>query len=155
MFDIISIGDTTIDTIIKFHDATIQCSLKKDVCQLCLNYGDKVPVDQITRLVAGNAANNAVGTSRLGLKAAYCGIVGDDENGEWILQKLHQEKVSTIYSTQQKRTESNLSTVLSFKGERTILVYHAPRKYTLPKMDGTKWVYYTSVGKNHSQYNNK
>mgnify|MGYP001592713722 FL=1 len=40
---------------------------------------------------------------------------------------------------------------MTFKGERTILVYHHSRKYFLPKLDKTEWIYLTSVGKNHQE----
>lgn len=153
MFDIISIGDATIDTIIKMHDASLLCKKNAENCLLCFHYGDKIPVQHMTRLVAGNAANNAVACSRLGMNAAYCGILGYDENGDWIIKKLRDEGVATVYVTQPKGAISNASTVINFKGERTIFVYHAPRTYKLPAMDGTHWVYYTSVGKNHSSYN--
>ncbi len=153
MWDIISIGDATIDTLMEIDDAAVNCALKKDQCQLCLNYGDKIVVNHLQKTVAGNAANNAVGSARLGLHTAYCGIVGADDNGQWICDKLHDEHVALDYVTQQKNGSTNASTVINFQGERTILVYHAPRKYTLPKLSPSRMIYYTSVGEHHEPYN--
>lgn len=153
-FDLITIGDTTIDTFLFIHDATVNCALKKDVCQLCVNYADKLPVKKMTRLVAGNAANNAVGSRRLGMKTAIVTTLGDDGSGEWIHTKLRAEKVDTKFLTLDKKTDTNASTVLSFHGERTIFVYHAPRKYGLPaRLPAAKVIYYTSVGEHHAKLN--
>jgi len=149
VYDMISIGDATLDVFVTLHDASVLCNLEKDVCQLCLSYADKIPVEKVQRVIGGNAANNAVGSSRLGLRSAFYSIVGNDETGEHIQQVVKQEKVSTEYVHVDKKQESNYSVVLNYKAERTILVYHINRAYKLPKFKATKWFYLTSMGKNH------
>ncbi|OGH62169.1 MAG: hypothetical protein A2848_01005 [Candidatus Magasanikbacteria bacterium RIFCSPHIGHO2_01_FULL_50_8] len=152
--DLLTVGDATIDTFLFIHDAQVNCSLQKDACQLCMNYADKLPVEKISRTVAGNAANNAIGSTRLGLNTAFVTTLGNDGSGEWILKKLTEEKVDTTFVRLDKKLETNSSVVLSFKGERTILVYHAPRKYQLPtRLPSAKFVYYTSVGEHHHRLN--
>lgn len=151
-FDLLAIGDATIDTFLFIEDAQVTCTLHKESCQLCVNYADKLPVQRIERTVAGNAANNVIGSSRLGLKTAFVTQLGNDGSGEWIYQKLKEEKVNTSFVSVDKKLETNSSTVLSFQGERTIFVYHAPRKYALPKkMPQAKFVYFTSVGEHHGR----
>jgi ribokinase len=150
-FDIISIGDATIDHFLLFHDASVNCSLDKNLCQLCLNYADKLPVDQYIKLVAGNAANNAVGSSRLGLKTAYYLELGDDEAGRKIKQQLEVEGVDSRYIYLRPDIETNNSFVLSFQGERTIMVYHVKRQYVLPDMAPAEWVYLTSTGHGYEE----
>ena len=76
-FDLISIGDATIDDFFFIHDANVNCKVDANICQICINYGDKLPVDKFVSLVAGNAANNAVGSSRLGLKTAFYVVLGN------------------------------------------------------------------------------
>src|SRR5438105_4427986 len=122
MFDIISIGDPTIDTFLMIHDIVIKNinGEKKAI----LNWGDKLPVDEFYRMVAGNAANNAVGSARLGLKTAFYCVVAHDMGGREIVHKMEKEGVSTIYIYKIDKHPTNASTVISFKGERTILVYH-------------------------------
>src|SRR3989344_1360134 len=144
--DIISIGDATIDHFVMFHDANVNCSIKPEICQLCFNYADKLPVDQYISLVAGNAANNAVGSSRLSLKTGIYLELGEDEAGRRIKQQLETERVDTRYVDLKEGGETNTSFVLSFKGERTILVYHVPRQYHLPDLASTQWIYLTSTG---------
>jgi len=153
-FDLLAVGDATIDTFLFIEDAQVTCTLHKDECQLCVNYADKLPVQKMERMVAGNAANNAVGSSRLGLKTSFVCQLGNDGPGDWIYEKLKEEKVNTSLIAIDKKFETNASTILSFQGERTIFVYHAPRKYALPKkMPPAKFVYYTSVGEHHARLN--
>ena len=134
-FDLISIGDVTIDNFVQIHDAEVRCNLNKTECMLCVEYGDKISVDNLVHLVAGNAANNAVGGVRLKLRSAVYANVGSDPSGKQIVDKFKQEGVSTRYVVVNEGMESNLSTVLNFKGERTIFVYHQVWKYRLPELD--------------------
>src|SRR5688572_18155434 len=155
VYDMISVGDATLDVFVNLIEASVLCNLQKDVCQLCLSYADKIPVEKVQRVIGGNAANNAVGSSRLGLKAAFYSIVGNDETGKQIMDTVKREKVSTEYVHVDKKQESNYSVVLNYKAERTILVYHIDRKYKLPKLKATKWIYLTSMGKNHQNLHNE
>ncbi len=152
--DLLSVGDVTVDTFLFINDAHVECSLDKKACQLCVNYADKLPVERLERLAAGNAANNAVGATRLGMKAVLVCSIGKDASGEMIRREMRGEGVDTRLITVQPRSQTNASTVLSFKGERTIFVYHAPRKYALPaKTPTARAMYYTSVGEHHEKLN--
>lgn len=155
MFDLVSIGDCTIDTLLMVHDAEVNCKLHSDRCVICFNFADKIPVDKLHRKVAGNAANNAVGSSRLGLKTAIYTIIGNDGTGGQIKEVFKKEKVAPDYLVHDPKKETNSSVVINFGGERTILVYHAKRTYHLPKNINTKWIYYTSVGRDHLRLNSQ
>ncbi|MBI3103456.1 carbohydrate kinase family protein [Candidatus Daviesbacteria bacterium] len=153
MFDLISVGDATIDNFVQIHDAEIKCNIDKTQCKLCIDYGDKISVDKLTHLVAGNAANNAIGGARLKLKSAIYVNVGSDPSGKQIVDKLKEESVSTRYVVINRGMESNLSTVINFQGERTILVYHQAWKYKLPDLDPARWIYFTSVSASFTNSN--
>ncbi|MBI2633367.1 MAG: carbohydrate kinase family protein [Parcubacteria group bacterium] len=144
-YDIISIGDPSLDVFLQISDATVLCSLKKEACQICFNYADKIPVESLVRTIGGNAANNAVGSSRLGMQSAFWGIVGNDKTGEHIIEALKKEKVSREYTRIDQKQESNYSTVINYHGERTIFVYHYPRKYAWIPLTPARWVYFTST----------
>jgi 2-dehydro-3-deoxygluconokinase len=118
-----------------------------------VRYGDKIAVEEVKHLVAGNAANNAVGSSRLGLKTAIYVNVGSDDSGFRIKKKLAEEKVDPRYIKVNEGMESNYSAVLNFQGERTIFVYHQQWEYHLPEMEPSKWVYYTSASASFSKTN--
>jgi len=153
MYDIISLGDSTLDAFFELDekDAQVLCDLNKENCVICFHYADKIPVKSFTRVpAAGNAANNAVGSARLGMKAAIYTILGQDEIGEDIANVFKNERVDSKYIIWDNVHGSNVSAVLNYQGERTILVYHQPRLYAWPGDFGpTKWIYYTSMGKEH------
>jgi sugar/nucleoside kinase (ribokinase family) len=143
-YDMISIGDATIDTFLFIHD--IEIKTIKGQKKALLNWGDKLPVDELYRTVAGNAANNAVGSARLGMKTAFYTVLAHDTGGREIMHKMKKEKVSDAYIVLDEKLGTNASTVISFQGERTILVYHQHRTYHLPAFAPSKWVYLTSLG---------
>ena len=145
MLDIISIGDPTIDTFIIVKDIEItQISGKK---KAVISWGDKLPVQEFYRSVAGNAANNAIGSARLGLKTGYYCVIAHDTGGREIVHKMEKEGVSTRYIEKNDKHPTNNSIVLSHQGERTIFVYHEHRTYHLPNFVPAHWVYITSMAK--------
>ncbi|KAA0206370.1 carbohydrate kinase family protein [Candidatus Uhrbacteria bacterium] len=152
MLDLIAIGDSTLDVFLEIDDATLSCQLNKKQCLLCFDYADKIPVKEVIQVPgAGNASNAAVGGRRLGMKTAIVSIVGNDDIGREIVSGWKREGVATTYVTTDDKHETNYSTVLNFKGERTILVHHERRTYRLPKLAAAKWIYYTSLGQKHER----
>ena len=61
VYDVISVGDATLDVFVDLIEASVHCNLRQEECQLCLSYADKIPVEKVQRVIGGNAANNAVG----------------------------------------------------------------------------------------------
>lgn len=152
LFDVIAIGDCMLDVFVSIHEASVSCQLKREECLLCLPYGEKIPVEGITKIPgAGNSSNAAVGFARLGLATAMVSTIGNDETGQMILTHWRKEGIATHLVVRDKKLETNYSTVLSFQGERTILVYHQPYRYSLPDLPETKWIYYSSLGKGHER----
>lgn len=148
MFDIITLGDCTIDTfiIIDNDEAKLQCNLKNEECQLCLNFADKIPIKDTHQSVGGNAANVAVGCQKLNLNTAIVTELGDDLNGFTIQQDLLNAKVNTNLLKISSNRETRYAVVLNYKGERTVLSYFGKFKYSNIKLPKTNWLYYTSLG---------
>jgi 5-dehydro-2-deoxygluconokinase len=144
-YDIVSIGDTTIDAFLELHEASVHCALDHSNCQLCFTFADKIPYDRLTMLPAGNSTNNAVGSSRLGLKTAFVSAVGNDEHGRMIITELKKEKIDTKFININQKAQTNFHVVLSFQGERTILIKHNKFEYNLPAKLDTDWVYFSSM----------
>lgn len=143
-FDLITIGDVVIDTFVPLQDAEVE--IKKGEKMLTMRFGDKIPVGESISIVAGNSANSAVGGARLKMKsAAYTNIGHDTDDDSRILTKFKKEGVDTRYIVKNSDHPSNHHVVLTFKGERTILIYHQPWKYHLPDFDLSKWIYFTSL----------
>lgn len=151
-FDMISIGDTTLDIFLELQEAKVICEHGKEDCWLCVAYAQKVPLKGMTRIPGvGNAANVAVGSSRLALKTAFYTVLGNDESGKEAILKLKAEGVYQDYVKTDKTVKTNFSAVLTYEKERTILVLHEPRNYELPALALASWVYLTSIAANHAK----
>jgi ribokinase len=115
--------------------------------ELCIKFGEKITVDKAEILVGGNAANVAVGASRLGLRAALVAEIGKDEFAQKIINTLSSEKVDISNVKQTEGQQSSFSVIINFKGERTIFSEHVKRSHDFNfDQVSTKWVYLTSVG---------
>lgn len=154
-FDLLSIGDATIDTFMTPLETETMCKLDTKACLICFSYGDKIPVKNLEFSVGGNAGNNVVGTKRLGINSGILLTLGDDNIGNLIIDKLKSEGVDLTYVIQQPGTTTNYSTVINYSGERTIFVYHAPRSYEFPvQLPVAPWVYLTSMGQSFRPFYN-
>ncbi len=144
-FDIITMGDVMIDVFLEMGDkeANVIHTHHPEQNKICFNFADKIPVDRMEKMMAGNACNVAVGSRRLGQKTSYVTIIGKDPEAEMIKQGLKREKIDASYVIADKRT--NFSAVINYKGERTIFVYHEPRDYKLPKLSAAKFLYLSSM----------
>lgn len=155
MFDIITIGDSVVDTYAMIDENCPQSHLSPNKKLLCLNYGDKIDIFEAGTALGGNAANVAVGMRRLGAKVAIVSNLGKDLNAEFILKALKKEKIDTSFIEQSRRNKTRYSMVLNYRGERTILAYHSKIHYSLPSMPSTQWVYYSSLGKDFEKIQSK
>lgn len=156
-FDLVAIGDITIDAFIKLKDAKVHCTVDTEKCELCVRFGDKVPYESVTIVPAvGNSANAAVSTARLGLRSALLTTLGDDQNGKDCIERLKAEGVSTNYLTVQHGTPTNYHYVLWYEADRTILVKHQDYTYKLPEtFPEPRYIYLSSLGESALPLQNK
>ena len=146
MLDLITIGDPTIDTFLKIHDAHLALTLQPGQTQICIDYADKIPVDELHRSIGGSCVNAGVAAARLGLRVGVYGVTGADAEGDSIRSDLAGEGVDTSLMALDHRHTTNASTALVYRGERTLFVWHQPRSYRLPELPRAAWIYATSVG---------
>ena len=150
MLDLIAIGDVTEDVFVQVTPAThvaLRCQHDQIQCELCFPFGTKLAIERVDKLIGGNAGNVAIGSRRLGLKSALYAEVGNDDQGQKIVQSLKNDKVSIKYFSLKKGEKTNYSVVLNYNAERTILVHHEVRHYHFPKIEQAQWLYFTSMGK--------
>ncbi len=151
-FDLISIGDSTVDVFLEIDpkDVDTKCDLDEKACRISFEYGAKIPVKKMTRVAAvGNAANNAIGSARLGLQVGIYTVLGSDKDAYEIREVLEAEGVDTEFVVMEKDARSNFSVVINYSAERTIFTYHEEKKYNLPILPKVGWVYFTSVARGH------
>lgn len=155
MFDIITIGDTTTDIFLFIDENNPFCSLNKSKTELKFKYASKVPVKELQRVIGGgNAANHAFGAAKLGLKTAIYTIVGEDDAGDAVINKLKKAKINAKYVRFDKHNGTNMAVIIKYAVDRTIMSYHSDRDYHLPNFDRTKWIYFSSICNNHAEFNN-
>ncbi len=153
--ELLSIGDASIDVFLIPTESEALCQVNSKKCFISFSYGEKIPVRNLEFSVGGNAANNAVGTTRLGIKTGLVLTLGDDAGGNQIIDGLKKEGIDLTYVIQQPASSSNFSVVINYGGERTIFSYHAPRSYEFPvQLPVTPWVYLTSMGESYRPFYN-
>lgn len=146
-FDVVCVGNAKIDSFLTLHEANNHLRLMEETNELCIKFGEKIAVDKAEVLLGGNAANVAVGTSRLGLNVALVAEIGKDEFAQKIISILSKERVDTSNIKQTVGQQSSFSTIINFKGERTIFSEHVKRDHNFTFENiSAKWVYLTSLG---------
>ena len=145
--DLLTIGDASLDAFIFPTESEALCQMNDKDCLICFSYGDKIPVRDLEFSIGGNAANNAVGTRRLGIRSSALLTLGDDDIGSQIIEKLINDGVDTSNVFRAKDKRSNYSLAINYSGERTIFTYKDEIDYKLPdKFPDAQWVYLTSMG---------
>ena len=149
MYDIITIGSSTIDCFVDTGKGLFQSpEMHNGNCFVHVPFGSKIIADKLTFMTGGGGSNTAVSFSRLGLKTAYIGKVGG-EQGKIILNELRKEKVDLSLIVPAE--DAGFSVILDAKGQdRTVITYKASNnllKYNEIKKSKlkTKWFYMASM----------
>jgi sugar/nucleoside kinase (ribokinase family) len=80
-------------------------------------------VDDATLTVGGSGTIFAMGAAQLGLRVAYCGVVGDDTFGRFMLDHLHRRNIDTQGVIIDRTLKTGLSVILNVPGDRAILTH--------------------------------
>ncbi|OIP80633.1 MAG: hypothetical protein COT39_04160 [Parcubacteria group bacterium CG08_land_8_20_14_0_20_48_21] len=145
MFDLITVGDATLDTFVRLPQKHTVVSVDQEARMLNLPFGEKIPVDHFSQSAGGNAVNVATATAKLGMKTAIFTVLGSGLSGKVVHDDLIRANVAESYIVHDRKTRTNNSILLNYRGERTVLSYHVERSYLLPKLKPTTWVYLTSA----------
>lgn len=148
-YDFIAIGDTVTDAFIHLKDASAHVAIDKGNREICMNFGDKIPYDEVIEVVGvGNSANAAASAAKLGLKSALVTNVGDDYFGKQILEAHTKAGIATEFEKTHTGRKTNYHYVLWYNDDRTILVKHQEYDYALPDIGEPAWIYLSSLGEN-------
>jgi sugar/nucleoside kinase (ribokinase family) len=109
-FDVLTIGEINVDLIMG-HDARPTFGQVERV------------VDDATLTVGGSGTIFAMGAAQLGLRVAYCGVVGDDPFGHFMLDHLHARQIDTRGVITEPALKTGLSVILNVPGDRAILTH--------------------------------
>ncbi len=151
MYDVITVGSNTLDVFVH-TDAELIKNLKKGNKKkdelLAYPLGSKIIITDLEFHVGGGGTNTAASFKNLGLKTAYLGKIGHDENGVKILRELHKLNIEFIGSF---GNQSGYSVILdSVAHDRTILTHKgANDNFRYREIDKTKlktkWFYFSSM----------
>ncbi len=153
MYDIIAIGSATRDVLINTDDFrsldTVDFSIGK---ALCFSLGSKMEIKKIVFASGGGGTNAAVTFARQGLSTACIGAIGNDLNGQEVLNELNREGIETKYFQRHDDDFTAYSVILvDSSGERTILSYKGEGQHfdvlrvPLNELE-TKWLFLDSLG---------
>jgi len=93
-------------------ESETHCRLDSKECFIAFSYGDKIPVKNLEFSIGGNAANNAVGTERLGISSGNSFNFGQDSVGEMIVSRLKTEGVRPHLHNSATGNNFNYSTII-------------------------------------------
>lgn len=109
-YDILGIGEINVDLILGPDARPIFGQFEK-------------VVDDAALTVGGSGTIFAMGAAQLGLRVAYCGVVGDDTFGRFMLDQLHSRNIATHGVIIDPARKTGLSVILNTPGDRAILTH--------------------------------
>lgn len=139
MFDLISIGNISLDLYFKGESLTFENN------RFQLAVGGKYFVNTLYKSIGGGGANVAVGAAKHELKTAILGKIGDNNFKPMILEELENKNVSASLC-QIEKDYLNLSAILlTGKGERSIIHYSPPHEHILKTKSDLEKILKTKV----------
>lgn len=146
-FDAVCIGSAKIDIFLSIARENSYVRLNKNTNELAVAYGQKIPVDNCSLQLGGNACNVAVGLSKLKIKTAIMAEIGKDEFSQKIINSLKSEGVNSDFLIQNASSPSSFSVILTFENDRTIFGQHSKREHNFSFENlSARLIYLTSLG---------
>jgi ribokinase len=147
MLDVLCVGDAKLDIFLTIDEKNTHVKLDYNTRKLSFDFGEKIKVNKMSLSVGGNAANVAVGISRLEFKSSLVAEIGEDEFSQKIISNLTEENVDLELVKQIASEESSITVGINFKGDRTLFTEHARRDHDFDfKKTSAKIIYLTSLG---------
>lgn len=147
-YDIITFGTAARDIFLRAQQFLIS-GFRFDYIKkkILLPYGLKIDIEKIYFHSGGGGTNTAATFTKQGFKTAYCGVIGNDLEGQAVLKEINEKGIGTefIFKTSQKTTNSSI--IFSTPKERTILVYKgasetlSEKQISWPKIKNARWFY--------------
>jgi len=122
MFDIITFGSATLDVFVPYNKRLDLFTKNKKISPF-LPLGEKLEGVKISFYSGGGGVNTAATFANQGFKVAYCGMVGNDFAGKFVLDDVKRSKISQrfIFKTEEKITSS--SVILTGEKGKVVLPY--------------------------------
>src|SRR3989344_3272026 len=118
MFDVVGLGGCGIDQSTKVKNFS--------------DKNNKVTCDNLTINEGGVTANNLIQVARLGLKTAWCGMLGEDEQGEYLIKKFGEDNIK-VYVKKIDKTQF-CWIIINEEGEKEIYIFPNATKLLTPEI---------------------
>lgn len=147
MPDVICVGDAKLDIFLTIDENNTHVKLDEQSKELRFGFGEKIEVKKMNLSTGGNAANVAVGISRLGFKSSLVAEIGKDEFSQKIINSLKEENINLELVKQITHEDSSITVGINFKGDRTLFTEHVQREHDFDFGEkNVKVIYLTSLG---------
>lgn len=91
--------------------------------------GQEILADNLTLTLGSSSAIFAANVSSLGVTTSFCGMVGKDMMGKFILDELHNKHVDTSLVTQSSAYQTGLTMILNYQQDRANVTYCGAMNY--------------------------
>lgn len=126
MKKIMTIGGSMQDIFMQYEGVeTLHLHTKEeDFAYVCMRAGRKIELNNIVYYCGGGAANSAVSFARAGFDVQAFFKIGNDKAGDFILETLKKEKVSTAHAVRTNDAPTGQSFIVPGpQGNSAVLVY--------------------------------
>ncbi|KKR04363.1 MAG: Carbohydrate kinase [Parcubacteria group bacterium GW2011_GWC2_39_14] len=156
IFDVVTVGSALKD-IMFYSDKVSVIENPKNILEqklLSMEYGTKIPIDEVHVNYGGGGLNVAVGLKNFGLDVAPMVNLGDDLVGKEVFYYLRKNSIDTSLINVERKAKTGFSIVVTSKKdkEHTIFTYKgASSSLKLPGLRSfrTSWFYVSALsGKN-------
>lgn len=110
-FDLVVVGDVNPDLVVAAPDLRVEFGQRETLA------------DSADLLLGGSAAIVACVASRLGMRVAFCGLVGDDAFGHICLDSMQVHGVDTSTVRANRDISTGLTVILQRDGDRAIVTH--------------------------------
>src|SRR5699024_37241 len=115
-FDVLVVGELNMDLILNKVEGCPELSKEKIASEMNLTMGS-------------SSAIFACNIARLGMETAFCGLVGNDDFGNTIVEQLQQMQVNTQWVQFDKNRQTGLTAIIRQQDDRAMVTYPGTMNY--------------------------
>jgi len=156
IFDVVTVGSALKDIMFYSDKVTILDNPKNILEQklLTMEYGSKIPIDEVHVNYGGGGLNVAVGLKNFGLDVAPMVNLGDDLVGKEVFYYLKKNSIDTSLINVERKAKTGFSIIISAKKDKEHTIFTHKGASSSLKLPGlrsfrTSWFYVSALsGKN-------
>lgn len=144
MFDIVSFGSASFDVIIPLKKKTPFFNKKRK--GIFLSLGEKIEEERCFFSSGGGGSNAAATFVNFGLKTAFCGMIGNDLCGKYVLEDIQEKGINTDFVFKTDKAETSSSVIFIVGTDKIIFPFRGASSFLkiedIPfKQLKAKWFY--------------